>query len=62
MKYGLICYNYLENVGNEIQSIAARRFLPKIDYYVDFNNLSEFKADDEFKIIMNAWYLHDKKS
>ena len=62
MKYGLIYYNYLENVGNEIQSIAARRFLPNIDYYVDFNTLSEFKADDEFKIIMNAWYLHDKKS
>lgn len=62
MKYGLICYNYLENVGNEIQSIAARRFLPKVDYYVDFNTLSEFRADDEFKLIMNAWYLHDKKS
>lgn len=62
MKYGLICYNYLENVGNEIQSIAARRFLPQIDYHVDFNNLASFKADDEFKMIMNAWYLHDKKS
>lgn len=62
MKYGLICYNYLENVGNEIQSIAARRFLPQIDYHVDFNNLASFKADEEFKMIMNAWYLHDKKS
>ena len=62
MKYGLICYNHLENVGNEIQSIAARRFLPNIDYYVDFNNLSSFKGREKFKIIMNAWYLHDKKS
>ena len=62
MKYGLMCYNYLENVGNEIQSIAARRFLPQVDYHVDFNNLSTFKADEEFKIIMNAWYLHEKKS
>lgn len=62
MKYGLMCYNHLENVGNEVQSIAARRFLPQIDYYVDFNNLSEFRADEEFKMIMNAWYLHEKKS
>ena len=63
MKYGLICYNHLENLGNEVQSIAARRFLPKVDYYVDFNNLSNFNsAKEEFKIIMNAWDLHEKKS
>lgn len=62
VKYGLICYNYLENVGNEIQSIATRRFLPKVDYYVDFNNLSSFQGEEEFKLVMNAWYLHDKKS
>lgn len=62
MKYGLMCYNHLENVGNEIQSIAARRFLPQVDYYVDFNNLASFRADDEFKMIMNAWYLHEKES
>ena len=35
MKYGLLCYDYLENLGNEIQSIAARRFLPEIDYFID---------------------------
>ena len=63
MKYGLICYNRLNNIGNEIQSIAARRFLPQIDYYLDFNDLTNFdSADEEFKVITNAWYLQDKKS
>lgn len=62
MKYGLLCYDYLENLGNEIQSIAARRFLPEIDYFIDYNNLSTFKASDDFKMIMNAWYFHETKS
>lgn len=63
MKYGLMSYGYLDNLGNEIQSIAARRFLPKVDYFVDFNNLSLFQdADEKFKMFMNAWYLHEEKS
>ena len=28
-------YDYTINLGNEIQTIAARRFLPKIEYYID---------------------------
>ena len=34
VKYALYKYS-TENIGDEIQSIAARRFLPQVDYYID---------------------------
>ncbi|WP_407376991.1 polysaccharide pyruvyl transferase family protein [Methanobrevibacter sp.] len=58
MKYGLLTYNYTINLGNEIQSIAARRFLPKIDYYIEQHKIQDFKEESDVKTIMNAWYLN----
>ena len=57
-KYGLFCYD-TENIGDEIQSIAARRFLPQIDYYINRDNIdnSKFKSNQTVKLIMNAWYM-----
>lgn len=52
-----MCYGYTINLGNEIQSIAARRFLPKIDFYVDHEKLHLFKNSQKIKMIMNGWYL-----
>jgi hypothetical protein len=59
IKYGLFEY-YTENIGDEVQSIAASKFLPKIDYYFDRDNIdaTETKPDDTVKIIMNGWYTH----
>ncbi|MEE0901557.1 MAG: polysaccharide pyruvyl transferase family protein, partial [Methanobrevibacter sp.] len=57
MKYGLMSYDHTINLGNEIQSIAARRFLPKIDYYIDHEKIHEFGDGENVKMIMNAWYL-----
>lgn len=58
MKYGLLTYDYTVNLGNEIQSIAARRFLPKIDYFIEQHKIQEFNEDSDVKTIMNAWYLN----
>ena len=57
MKYGLMSYDYTINLGNEIQTIAARRFLPKIDYYIDHEKLNAFDKDNNVKLIMNGWFL-----
>ena len=58
-KYGLFEYK-TENIGDEVQSIAARRFLPKIDYYFDRDNINNTKtsSDETIKLIMNGWYTH----
>lgn len=57
MLYGLMSYKYTINLGNEIQSIAARRFLPKADFYIDHERLHLFKNPEKVKMIMNGWYL-----
>ena len=57
MQYGLMTYKKTINLGNEIQSIAARRFLPKIDHYIDHEELHLFNNPEKVKMIMNGWYL-----
>ena len=57
MKYGLMSYKYTINLGNEIQSIASRRFLPEIDCYVDHEKLNRFNEAEDVKLIMNGFYL-----
>ena len=57
-KFGLFFYN-TENIGDEVQSIAAKRFLPRVDYYFDRDNIDGTDTgDDEVKIIMNGWFTH----
>ena len=58
MKFGLLTYDYTINLGNEIQSIAARRFLPQVDYCIEQHKIQEFNQDKNVKTIMNAWYLN----
>lgn len=50
-------YKYTRNLGNEIQSIASRQFLPKIDYFIDHEKIHLFKNSQKVKMIMNGWYL-----
>lgn len=61
MKYGLITFKNTENIGDDIQSYAAIKFLPQIDYYVEREALNEFVPQENEKVttIMNGWYLHD---
>ena len=39
VKYAIICYDTL-NIGDEIQSLAMKRLLPRVDYYVQRDNYS----------------------
>ena len=62
MKYGLITFKETENIGDDIQSYSAKRFLPKIDYYVEREELDLFVPSKKEKVItiMNGWFLHSK--
>lgn len=64
-KYGLMCYNESYNLGDEIQSIAAKQFIPHIDYLIDRNtgnitnlstNSSEKLEEEIIKVIYNGWF------
>lgn len=59
-RFGLLAYSNTNNLGDEIQSIAARQFLPAIDYYVDREALDAFAPtpDQEVRMILNGWFCH----
>ncbi len=57
-KFALLSYAGTQNLGDEIQSIAAQRFLPRVDAWVDRERLDEFHSGAPHKIILNGWFLH----
>jgi len=56
-KYGLLTYE-TDNIGDDIQSLAAEQFLPKVDYYIQRDRIGYFKSRHKVHVIMNGWFLH----
>ncbi|MDA8979742.1 polysaccharide pyruvyl transferase family protein [Chitinophagales bacterium] len=58
MKFGLLNYSLSYNVGDQVQSLAAKQFLPQVDYYIDRDNVQDAeKIGEEVKVIMNGWWM-----
>ena len=59
MKFGLLVEQDTRNIGDDVQSYVTRRFLPRVDYYIDRNHIDEFVPNTEEKVatIMNGWFL-----
>ncbi|MCL6295007.1 polysaccharide pyruvyl transferase family protein [Jejuia spongiicola] len=61
MKYGLLKYDENKrffNVGDNIQSLAAKQFLPKVDMLLNREKLAEYKGE-KTRLIMNGWFTHN---
>lgn len=61
MKYGLVYYYNTTNIGDDILTYAAKRFLPQVDYYIDREALDTFIPENKeyVSVILNGWYLHN---
>jgi len=57
-RFAALSYNNTHNIGDEIQTIAAMRFLPRVDAWVDRERLDEFRSWADHRIILNGWFLH----
>lgn len=59
MKFGLMVEKDTRNIGDDVQAYAVKRFLPKIDYYIDRNHIDEFIPETEERVatIINGWFL-----
>jgi hypothetical protein len=57
-RFALLRFEGTQNLGDEIQSIAAKQFLPRVDAWADRERLDEFRASKPHKIILNGWFLH----
>ncbi len=61
MKYGLLKYDENKrfyNVGDNIQSLAAKQFLPQVDELINREHLGDYHKG-ETKIILNGWFTHN---
>ncbi|MBQ0733096.1 polysaccharide pyruvyl transferase family protein [Aquimarina celericrescens] len=61
MKYALLKYDENKrffNVGDNIQSLAAKQFLPKVDVFLNRERLADYQGDP-VKLIMNGWFTHN---
>ena len=61
MKYGLLTYEEGKekyNVGDYVQSLAARQFLPKTDKFMNREKLADYQGDP-IQLIMNGWFTHN---
>ena len=61
MRYGLLTYaenKRLFNVGDYIQSLAARQFLPRVDEFVNREALGAYRGGP-LKLIANGWFTHN---
>ena len=58
LKYGLLQHSSL-NIGDEIQSLAARRFMPRVDCMIYRGHLRLPNGiDGDVKVIVNGYFNH----
>jgi hypothetical protein len=56
IRFASFKYDGVQNLGDEIQSIAAEQFLPRIDMKLDRDTLGGVKTIEKYLIIMNGWF------
>ncbi len=56
MKYGVLRYSYSNNIGDEMQSIAAQCFLPRVDVTIERDRLHWYKDNGPITVPFNGWF------
>ena len=62
MKFGLLKYSRSRNFGDQIQSLAAKQYLPIVNNLIDRDYLSEYDKDEKVKLIMNGWFMAEPQN
>jgi hypothetical protein len=57
--FGLLSYS-TDNIGDDIQSLAARQFLPRVDRLIDRDHIGSFEGARPTKVICNGWFMHSR--
>lgn len=57
MKYALLSYG-TQNLGDPIQSLAAKQFLPRVDFFVDRDRMPDSADRGDAFLFANGWFSH----
>ncbi len=64
MEYGLLDYSSINgkfNIGDYVQSLAAKQYLPRVDKMINREKLSHYDGS-EVKVILNGWFMHSPEN
>lgn len=63
MNYKLLSVSTEEqvNIGDYIQALASKQFLPHLDGFIQREELKGYN-EEECKVIMNGWYMHHSEN
>jgi hypothetical protein len=59
MKFGAFTYAYSTNLGDEIQTLAAMQFLPRVDVLIERDRLHWYRNGPPVFTIFNGWFGHE---
>lgn len=61
--FGLLSYPDIANLGDTIQSLAARQFLPHVDRLIPRERInSDPGGDKPVNTILNGWFIHEPRN
>jgi hypothetical protein len=58
MQFGTFSYAYSTNLGDEIQTLAATQFLPRVDVLIERDRLHWYRNGPPVFVIFNGWFTH----
>ena len=56
MRFAVLSYERSGNLGDEIQSVAAARLLPRVDLKIPRERLRDFHSDEQCLLVMNGYF------
>jgi len=56
LKFASLRYDFCSNLGDEIQSLAAEQFLPRVDKKFDRDSLRSIAEADKYLLILNGYF------
>lgn len=62
LQYASFKYNFSQNLGDQIQSMAAEQYLPRLDCRINRDTLRDLELDKPHVVIMNGWFSHSPKT
>ncbi|MGZ0176765.1 MAG: polysaccharide pyruvyl transferase family protein [Acidimicrobiales bacterium] len=57
LNFAALQYPESENLGDDIQTLAGERHLPRVDLYLNRDRLDEVSGPGPIATMMNGWYL-----
>lgn len=57
MKFAAFSYSYSTNLGDEIQTLSATQFLPRVDHLIERDRLHWYRESEPAFVIFNGWFI-----